>query len=163
MRIFLSSPQSNKSIGVMLRSGSPGFLVRSSLRFISSSSRHPSSHALAANHSAATSHSLSLSRPRSLALALHKPSCIPFLRHASNQPAKPVDHIDKAEEKAIGKERLEPHPEEVSTVSTVHQVFHEKAEPPKAEEPEEEDVDMLAGVKSDFVSRWIPISHQGFH
>jgi hypothetical protein len=51
------------------------------------------------------------------------------------------------EEKALGEERLEAHPEEVSAVSSVHQVSHEKA----TEDPEE-DIDMLAGVKSDLVS-----------
>ena len=41
---------------------------------------------------------------------------------------------------------MEPHPNEVSAVSSVHQVFGEKG----VEEPEKEE-DMLAGVKEDLV------------
>lgn len=44
-------------------------------------------------------------------------------------------------------EKLESHPEEVSTTSSVHQVFSEKGV--KEEEPDE---DMLAGIKSDLVN-----------
>lgn len=43
-------------------------------------------------------------------------------------------------------ERIEPHPEEVTASSSVHQVFAEKG----VEEPEK-DEDMLAGVKADLV------------
>lgn len=143
----IRSPQLTDPIGIMLRSGPPGFLARSSLRFISPSNRHISSLALAATHRASILHALRLYQPRSLALALPKPLRTPFPRYTSTQPGKPFDHVNKEEEKAIGKERLEAHPEAVSTVSTTHQVFHEN----KVEEPEEEDVDMLAGVKSDFV------------
>lgn len=50
------------------------------------------------------------------------------------------------EQKDVSMLKLEPHPEEVSNVSSVHQVFHEKGE----EDPEP-DIDMLAGVKSDIV------------
>ena len=44
-------------------------------------------------------------------------------------------------------QKIEAHPEEVSAVSSVHQVFAEKG----VEEPEQEE-DMLAGVKADLVS-----------
>ena len=44
-------------------------------------------------------------------------------------------------------QKIEPHPEEVSASSTLHQVFGEKG----IEESEEKDEDMLAGVKADFV------------
>ena len=43
-------------------------------------------------------------------------------------------------------EKIEPHPEEVTASSSVHQVFAEKG----VEEPEK-DEDMLAGVKADLV------------
>lgn len=131
----------------MLRSGPPGFLARSSFRFISPSSRHTSSLALSATHRASNLHALRVYQPRSFALALQKPFHAPFPRYASNQPGDPTVHVNKAEEKAIGEERLEAHPAEVTTVSTAHPLFHES----KAQEPEEEDIDMLAGVKSDFV------------
>ena len=44
------------------------------------------------------------------------------------------------------REKMEAHPNEVSAVSSVHQVFGEKG----VEEPEKEE-DMLAGVKEDLV------------
>ena len=47
----------------------------------------------------------------------------------------------------MAKKKIEPHPEEVSVDSSVHQVFHEKGT-----NDEEEDVEMLAGVWSDIVS-----------
>ena len=74
-------------------------------------------------------------------MAFSNPLHTPFTRYAS------TGHANKAEEKAIGKEHLQAHPAEVTAVSTAHPVFEET----KPEEPEEEDVDMLAGVKSDFV------------
>ena len=43
-------------------------------------------------------------------------------------------------------EKIEPHPEEVSVNSSVHQIFAEKGV-----EEAEKDEDMLAGVKADFV------------
>lgn len=50
-------------------------------------------------------------------------------------------------------EKIEPHPEEVTASSSVHQVFAEKG----VEEPEK-DEDMLAGVKADFVGRFYSAS-----
>lgn len=43
-------------------------------------------------------------------------------------------------------EKIEPHPEEVTASSSVHQVFAEKGV-----EESEKDEDMLAGVKADLV------------
>lgn len=48
-------------------------------------------------------------------------------------------------------EKIEPHPEEVTATSSVHQVFAEKG----VEEPEK-DEDMLAGVKADLVGFFYP-------
>lgn len=143
----IRSPQLTDPIGIMLRSGPPGFLARSSLRFISPSNRYTSSLALSANPRASNLHALRLYQPRSLALAFQNRLYTPFTRYASTQPGDSIGHINKAQEKAVGKERLQAHPAEVTAVSTAHPVFEET----KSEEPEEEDVDMLAGVKSDFV------------
>ncbi|MCJ1279649.1 hypothetical protein MMC21_007473 [Puttea exsequens] len=74
-----------------------------------------------------------------LALTLRKPSSTYLQRYST------YDKPDKKHEEEVENERLEPHPEEISATSSVHQVFHEKG----VEEPEK-DVDMLAGVKSDF-------------
>ena len=44
-------------------------------------------------------------------------------------------------------EKIEPHPEEVTSTSSVHPVFGEKGV-----EEEEKDEDMLAGIKADIVN-----------
>lgn len=143
----MRSPQLTDSIDIMLRSGSPAFLARSSLRFLCPSNRYTSSLALGATHRASNLYTLRLYQPRSLALAFQTSFHTPFTRYASTQPGNSIGHANKAEEKAIGKEHLQAHPADVTAVSTAHSVFEEV----KPEEPEEEDVDMLAGVKSDFV------------
>ena len=68
------------------------------------------------------------------------------LQRYSTHPGNPYDKIDKKHEEAVEQEKIEAHPEEVSAVSSVHQVFEEKGV-----EEEEKDEDMLAGVKADFV------------
>ena len=92
----------------------------------------------------------SSSGPSSLALTIHKPPNHSLQRFASTlEPVSLVDH--KAEEK-VAKKKIEPHPEEVSVDSSVHQVFHEKGT-----NDEEEDIEMLAGVWSDIVSHSGPM------
>jgi len=75
-----------------------------------------------------------------LALTVHKPLSTSLQRYAVG------DHIDRKHEAEVEAEKLELHPEDVSTTSSVHLAFHEKG----VEEPEKEE-DMLAGVKSDLV------------
>ncbi|KAK7518667.1 uncharacterized protein IWZ02DRAFT_376398 [Phyllosticta citriasiana] len=58
--------------------------------------------------------------------------------------SSPVDKINVEEEKRLSKEKLEPHPEEVSTTSSIHPIFSEVKTP----EPEK-DPDMMKGMKSD--------------
>ena len=58
----------------------------------------------------------------------------------------PFDRPDREHEEKLQQQKLEAHPEEVSTTSSVHQVFHEQGV-----EDQERDEDMLAGVKADFV------------
>lgn len=153
LNVPIRSPELTDPIGIMLRPGPAGILARSSLRFISSSNRPTSSLALITTHRASKSHALRFYQPRSIALALPKSLYTPLHRYASTQPGDSIGQLSKAEEKAIGKERLQAHPAEVTAVSTAHPVFEEA----KSQEPEEEDIDMFAGVKSDFVRRWISI------
>ncbi|KAL9038805.1 MAG: hypothetical protein Q9180_002911, partial [Flavoplaca navasiana] len=83
----------------------------------------------------------------SLALTAYRPLSTSLQRWAiapPKHPETPYDHIDKKHEKDVGKSELEPHPEEVSMDSSVHQVFQEKGVPET-----EKDEDMLAGVYSD--------------
>jgi len=130
----------------MLRSGRTSTLARLSLRYVTSTtSRTTTSFARANATRLAISLELAVQKPLPLALALHKPFSTSLQRYAS-QPGNPFDRIDRKHEEKVEHEVLEPHPEEVSTTSSVHQVFYEKA----TEEPER-DEDMLAGVKADLV------------
>ena len=92
------------------------------------------------------SHTRSLRNPSSLALTVRKPLSTSLQRYASSVSGSPYDTIDKKHEEAVEREKVEPHPNEVTTTSSVHQVFHEKGV-----EEEEKEEDVLAGVKSDLV------------
>ena len=132
----------------MLRSGHAASITRSSLRYVSSSTSRTTA-TLARVHDLRphVSNKLSLQKPLTLALALRKPLSTSLQRYAT-KPGTPYDHVDKKHEETVVHEKLEPNPEEVSTTSSVHQVFHEKGV-----EEEEKDEDMLAGVKADLVGR----------
>lgn len=132
----------------MLRSGPAGSLPRSIFRSITSKSRSTSNLAISKARLTSIKHIPSFQRPVNQALITHKPLSISLQKYAYSETKNPYEHIDRKGEAVVGKERLEQHPEDVSEVSSVHQVFHEKGE--KIEE-EEEDVDMLAGIKSDWV------------
>ena len=81
-------------------------------------------------------------RPSTLALTTYKPFTISLQRYQI------ADHIDPKHEKQVARTPLEKHPEEVSTTSSVHQVFHEQGVEDSQKEKED---DMLAGVKHDLV------------
>jgi hypothetical protein len=68
-----------------------------------------------------------------------------FQRTATSTP---LDKINKKNEEKIAHQKLEPTPETVSATSSIHPVLGEVATP----EPER-DVDMMAGLKQDVVSR----------
>jgi len=80
-------------------------------------------------------------RPSSLALTAYKPFTTSLQRFQTGSA------IDIKHEKEVGKKPLEAHPDEVSTVSSVHQIFEEKG----VEEDADKGEDMLAGVKGDLV------------
>ena len=84
-------------------------------------------------------------RPSRLALTAFKPFTTSLQRYIA------ADHIDIKREKQVAKTPLERHPEEVSTTSSVHEIFHEQGV--DESEVKEKDDDMLAGVKHDLVSR----------
>lgn len=134
----------------MFRSGRHGCLARSTLRFITSSNRRTSSFAVVSAQKASILRTQSSGRPSSLALAIHKPWSTSLQRYAST--INPDDQVDLKAEKETGNQVIQPHPEEVSVDSSVRQVFHEKGKP-----DEEEDIEMLAGVWSDIVSKFEPM------
>ena len=140
-------PRRLNIVGTMLRSGGATSLSRASLRCVSSTSaRTTSSLAHASAFRKQASRFIGAQNRALLALVPHKPFGTSLQRYATH-PGNPFDKIDKKHEEVVEHEKIEPHPEEVSATSTVHQVFSEKGV-----EEEEKDEDMLAGVKADFVS-----------
>ncbi|KAL8692670.1 MAG: hypothetical protein Q9218_002343 [Villophora microphyllina] len=129
-----------RSIGDMFRSGPARSLARSTLR--TTSRVNPKTLRYASQSSqVVNTRNARLVKPASLALTAYRPLSTSVQRHAT------YDHIDKKHEEAVAKGKLEPHPEEVSEESSVHQVFHEKGVPDT-----EKDEDMLAGVYSDLAT-----------
>ena len=130
----------------MIRSGGAVSLGRASRRLVSSTkARTPSSLAYASKLRQRAPRFIDAQNRAPLALVPRKPFSTSLQRYAT-QPGNPFDKIDKKHEEALEHEKIEPHPEEVSASSSVHQVFAEKG----VEEPEK-DEDMLAGVKADLV------------
>jgi hypothetical protein len=79
------------------------------------------------------------STPKRMSLAIRKPLTTSLVRYQST--------IDRAAEAEYAKRILEPEPAMVSTGSSVRHVTGEKG----ADDPEP-DVDMMAGIRGDFVS-----------
>jgi hypothetical protein len=77
-------------------------------------------------------------------LAIGKP--IALARYASQMTS--MDKINKEAESKLGAQKLEAHPEIVSSTSSTHALFTEVATP----EEKHDDGDMMAGVKNDLVS-----------
>lgn len=132
--------------GIMYRSGRAASVSRSFLRRVPSTTSRPTS-SLSRTHPLKQQSIRNLKRQTATnaALTLYKPLST-SLQHYATHPGNPFDKIDKKHEEVVEHEKLEPHPEEVSTTSSVHQVLHEKGV-----EEAEKDEDMLAGVKADLV------------
>ena len=129
------------AIGAMYRTGRAASLGRLSLHYASpATTRNTSSlrRPLSQNQQCLRAFNR---KPSRLALTLHKPLSTSLQRYAG-----PYDKIDVKHEDKIEHERLPVQPEEVSTTSSVHQVFHEKG----VDDPQDEE-DMMAGIKSDMV------------
>ena len=133
---------------MLSRSKQAAFLVRSNLRSLASSASGRSTTSLARQNGLRSeiSHIQLLRKPSSLALAIRKPLSTSLQRYATSLSGSPYDTIDKKHEEAVEQDKIEPHPNEVTATSSVHQVFQEKG----VEEAEKEE-DMLAGVKEDLV------------
>lgn len=131
----------------MLRSGGAASLGQASLRYVlATSARTTSNLARASTRRQRAAHIIGAPNRAPIALVPYKPFSTSLQRYAAH-PGGPFDQIDKKHEEAVEHEKIKAHPEEVSSSSTLHQVFSEKGV-----EEEEEDTDMLAGVKSDLVS-----------
>lgn len=133
----------------MLRSGSARSLARSTIRFSTSQGDRKTSNLVLRASKLFTPRTEGIKRPANLALTAYRPLSTSLQRYAIATSGPPFDEPDKKElrhEKAVAKEELEPHPDEVSSSSSIHQVFHEKGTP-----EEEKEEDMLAGVYGDLV------------
>ena len=129
-------------------------LSRSSLRHVhSTTARAATKPASTLSLKHQSSQYLTLRRPPVSALIVHRPLSTSLQRYATH-PGNPFDKIDKKHEEAVEHEQLPQHPEEVSSTSSVHEIFHEKGV-----EEAEKDEDMLAGVKADLVR--IPLNVSG--
>jgi len=91
---------------------------------------------------------LSARSPQRIGVALNRPVITPFLRQASTAQPPHFDKPNTNAEDKIAHQKLEAHPELVSSTSSIHPLNSEIGVP----EPEKE-VDMLAGMKSDLVPR----------
>lgn len=91
-------------------------------------------------------HSLAAKRPQ-VAAPQFRPVLIPQLRYATKTGVPKHDKIDVAAERKLGSKELESDPEAVTTDSSVRQVFESSQAP-----IEEEDNEVLRGVKQDLVS-----------
>jgi hypothetical protein len=82
--------------------------------------------------------------PRAFALAVYRPTPRALTRYAHTN----IMTVKQAREHeaVLGKERLPAYPALVSTESSIHQVSSEVGVPET-----EKDVDMMAGIRSDFV------------
>ncbi|KAI4745548.1 hypothetical protein E4T44_15105, partial [Aureobasidium sp. EXF-8845] len=76
-------------------------------------------------------------------LAIGKPMTLALARYASQMT--PMDKINKEAESELGAQKLEAHPDIVSSTSSTHALFTEVATP----EEKHDDGDMMAGVKND--------------
>ncbi|KAL9100887.1 MAG: hypothetical protein Q9163_003798 [Psora crenata] len=121
---------------MLLRSGQA---VRSPFRYRSTASKL----ARHINHKPPVARICQPAKSVSLALAIRKPLSISLQRYQSTS-SSPYDQIDKKHEEAVKHDKIEVHPDLVSSTSSVHQVFHEQG----VDDPEK-DADMLAGVKED--------------
>lgn len=134
----------------MLRSGPARSLARSALRSTNSrGSRKTSQLSIYQSSKCLVSRIERLRGPVSLALTTYRPLSTSLQQYAAadtKSSGAPFDHIDTKYEEEVARAELQPHPEEVSEDSSVHQVFHEKNVP----DPDK-DEDMLAGVYSDLV------------
>lgn len=93
-------------------------------------------------------HSLASKRPQP-AVPQFRPVLIPQLRYATKTGVPKLDKIDVEAEKKIAQAKLKSDPEAVTTDSSVRHVFESGSKGPMIEE---ENNEVLSGVKEDLVS-----------
>ena len=134
-------------------------MLRSGARCISRALRPSASiPQLTSRHASSRLYSSLKARPATnkLALSVYKPLPTALLRYAST--AVPGDDIDLKREEKIGEKKMRAHPERVSAESTTHPMFHEVAT-----KDDEENVDMMAGIRQDLVRNDSRAKRQNIH
>jgi len=121
----------------MLRSTATRSLIKSFTKVPASRSSYNAASVKFRN--AAPLHQFNNKRPQVL-LALSRPTTTSLLYATKSEP--PFDHIDPKAEKTFAKEKLEPHPEEVSAGSSVRHVFEGGPNKENSDRP-------AAGIKGD--------------
>jgi len=76
-----------------------------------------------------------------------------LVRYQSGTPRdrKPMDEINAQHESEVAKEKLEVNPDAVSTTSSIHPFNSEIGQASKPKKKDDDDTEMLGGVKSDLV------------
>lgn len=136
----------------MLPARGASALARKSLRQSPYFFRHASTFTRTATGQSRTV-GLTIKKPVTTSLGLYKPLST-NTQHYADAPG--ISAVELKHEQEIAHRKLRPHPDEVSTSSSVHQVFHEKGEQIK----EEDEPDMLAGVWSDLVGFPVGAMHR---
>ncbi|KAH6845759.1 hypothetical protein B0I37DRAFT_287499, partial [Chaetomium sp. MPI-CAGE-AT-0009] len=90
-----------------------------------------------------TTRTSSASRLMSGAISPFAPLQTTFRAHMSTKPPLQPNKIDREHEKEVAQKKLEARPDEVSTTSSVRQIFE------KSQAPPENNPDMMADLKSD--------------
>jgi len=89
---------------------------------------------------------LSSKRPQRIAVALNRSVTATFQRHASSAQPPHFDKVNTKAEDKLAHQKLEAHPELVSSTSSIHPLNSEIGV-----QEQEKEVDMLAGMRSDLV------------
>ncbi|KAK3079177.1 hypothetical protein LTS18_005549 [Coniosporium uncinatum] len=87
---------------------------------------------------------LSSKRPQRIAVALNRSVTATFQRHASSAQPPHFDKVNTKAEDKLAHQKLEAHPELVSSTSSIHPLNSEIGV-----QEQEKEVDMLAGMRSD--------------
>jgi hypothetical protein len=134
----------------MLRSTATRSLLKSSTKAPISRTSYSAASAKLCN--ATPLRQLSNKRPQVLKL-FGRPSTISLLYATKSRP--PYDHIDPKAEAQFAKEKIKPHPDEVSVGSSVRHVF-EEGQGPKEQETESAMIQDLKTIRDTFALTEVP-------
>ena len=148
-----------RPIGRMLRNGAARLLARSNAKLPTSLLRNSCTLSPIKTKTTSNAFAIGFIRPSGLAVSLYKPVTAISFRYATTAPTGPgFDRPDKKLEEKVATSEIKPHPEAVSTDSSVRHILREEGV-----DDVERDVDMLAGVKSDLVGPIVQLAYEKSH